>query len=914
MKRNIKIFFASSDEMQNDRNAFGNFIRRLGKIYERRGITLELFLCEDCDAAYKDERKQKEYNEHVKSSDMFVAAFHKKAGPYTQEEFDVAVEELRQKSLPNVYVYCREVQEDEIETDSLKEFKRRLDKMGIYWVNYSNTDTMHLRFLLELQRVENSSKDAIKVEDGVVRFDGMPIARMDRLPFAALNEDFCRKNSRLQELPIKIAKMRSKIEKYPDEEDFRSDLQELFNEYNKLKDEFAEDQKSLLAMAIRVVQMQGCEKTDRMRRALDAFNGGDIRRANTILDEVEKDGERALERFLSCKELTERERKNVFNSIEELLLKASTVMADMSIDIEDRKTKASLLYAQAVDMAQKSEYDKEKYSNLLAEYGEFLYEYAYYDMALDICEMNLSLEKEIYGESHPTVATSYNNIGCIYSDKGNYGKALSYLEKSLAIKLQHYGESHPTVATSYNNLGSIYSDKGNNAQALLYYERSLAIIKEVYGESHPAVALSYNNFGNVYSEQGNNIQALSYYERSLAIWLQHYGESHPAVATSYNNIGSIYSDKGNNAQALSYYERSLVINKQYYGESHPAVALSYNNLGSIYSDKGNNAQALSYYERSLAIRLQHYGESHPAVAASYNGIGLSYLGKEVYGKALSYCEKSLAINKQYYGESHPDVATSYNNIGKVYSVQGNNAQALSYYEKSLAIRKEVYGESHPDVATSYDGIGLSYLGKEDYGKALSYYEKSLAIRKEVYGESHPDVATSYGGIGLSYLGKEDYGKALSYFEKSLEMNLQYIDKDNNNMISVCGIVYCLYHDILKSDNSVLSRYCEFMADKTIVVTIKEGETPAAAQGMSGWYYLLEYADWNIESPTSLYDKIKETKDSSVDIVVLQNGVVSKHHFEDAIGAKFDLRYVEAEEKQQIIDKYKEYKKDSKNGQ
>ena len=51
-----------------------------------------------------------------------------------------------------------------------------------------------------------------------------------------------------------------------------------------------------------------------------------------------------------------------------------------------------------------------------------------------------------------------------------------------------------------------------------------------------------------------------------------------------------------------------------------------------------------------------------------------------------------------------------------------------------------------------------------------------------------------------------------------------------------------------------------------------------------------------------------------DIVVLQNGVVSKHHFEDAIGAEFDLRYVEAEEKQQIIDKYKEYKKDSKNGQ
>ena len=78
--KTIKIFLASSDELQDDRNAFGNLVRRLDHIYEKRGIRIELFEWEDYDAAYNGIRKQDEYNEQIKSSDLFLALFHKKAG------------------------------------------------------------------------------------------------------------------------------------------------------------------------------------------------------------------------------------------------------------------------------------------------------------------------------------------------------------------------------------------------------------------------------------------------------------------------------------------------------------------------------------------------------------------------------------------------------------------------------------------------------------------------------------------------------------------------------------------------------------------------------------------------------------------------------------------------------------------
>ncbi|WP_300699982.1 hypothetical protein [Bacteroides sp.] len=40
--KTIKIFLASSDELEVDRTRFGNLVRRLDNIYEKRDIRIEL--------------------------------------------------------------------------------------------------------------------------------------------------------------------------------------------------------------------------------------------------------------------------------------------------------------------------------------------------------------------------------------------------------------------------------------------------------------------------------------------------------------------------------------------------------------------------------------------------------------------------------------------------------------------------------------------------------------------------------------------------------------------------------------------------------------------------------------------------------------------------------------------------------
>lgn len=693
MKKEIKIFFASSEELEDDRNAFGNFIRRLGKIYDKRGIKLDLFEWEDFDSAYNNVRKQDEYNDNVRASDIFVAAFHKKAGKFTIEEFDVAIDEFKQNQHPKVYVYCRELKDGEIETDELQAFKRRLfDEMGHYWIKYSNRDTMQLQFVLQLQMVEASSEDAIKVENGEVKFEGATIAHMSNLPFAALNEDFQKMNSRIQELPKKIEKARLRLEKYPDEEDFQDDLQKLLNEYNDLKEKFADYQKNLFATAKRVAQLQGRRITDRIHRAIEAFNLGKIREANIILDEAEKDGERALEDFLNSKEITEQKRINVFNSIEELMLKASTIMADESIEIESRIEKTSSLYAQADDMAEKADYDKEKHIDLLTKYIEHLYKYADYKQAQEIATKAISMSETQFGEIHPITACLYICIGEIHRATCEYSKALLFHKKALNIRTQHYGETHSDVATSHNKVGLTYIDLGEYNTALIYFKKAISIRIQIHGVSHSSVATSYNSIGIAYANIGKCDKALFYFEKSLSIELSIFGERHPRLASSYNNIGIAYDMIGEYETALIHYKKSLAICMLFWGEKHPMVGDSYNNIGITYYNLCNYKKALSSYKKSLAITLRIFGETHTNIAESYNNIGKVYDLQCEYHKALEAFEKALEIRYQIFGANHALVNDLANSVYSVY-------QKLLPQDSSILPRYEEFMKNIASIAT-----------------------------------------------------------------------------------------------------------------------------------------------------------------------------------------------------------------------
>ena len=416
------------------------------------------------------------------------------------------------------------------------------------------------------------------------------------------------------------------------------------------------------------------------------------------------------------------------------------------------------------------------YNNL----GNVFWELHQYNQAKEYYEKSLSIRKNIYREQlHSDVAASYNNLGLVYRDLSQYDQAKEYHEKSLDIRKKIHGEHHGDVATSQNNLGTVCSALGEHEEAKKYYEKSLASRKAIYGEHHGDVAASYNNLGVVYRHLGDYDRAKEYHEKSLAIRKEIYGELHGDVAASYNNLGLVYRELGPRDRAEEYYKKSLDIRKKIYGEHHGDVAESYNNLGLLYRDLLEHGEAKKYSKMSLEIREEIYGKNHGHVAVSYNNLGLVYSDLKKYKKAKKFHKKSLTIKRKIFDEHHGDVAASYNNLGTAYSDLGKHNKAKKCYKESLDIRKEIYGEDHGNLEESYSNLGAVCLDLKQYNKAEKYYNKSLAINKKIHGEEHTSVATSYFSLGLTYSSLKQYGPSKDNYEKALNLYKKVYDESHD---------------------------------------------------------------------------------------------------------------------------------------
>lgn len=676
--KEIKVFLASSEELKYDRLAFSDLIRKLDNIYEKRGIRIKLFQWEDFDAAYNDKRKQDEYNEYIKQSDLFLALFRTKAGQFTVEEFELARDEHREKGLPKPHVYCRDLEQGETEDATLTEFKQRLfAEMGHFFARYKNEDGLNLHFVMQLQLFENSRSEQVETDGNLITFCGEPIAKTDNIDFFAKNKDFIRMREDLKDLNADIEDLRLRQASAPEDENLKNRIQEKLNKRNALQEEFEHYRKQILNIERRIIELQGKEINEAVKRAMEAFAEGEVNKADIILSEATQGVAQRREEYIEHKKTGEQMRKNLLSDIDALLLKAETVLSNTEKTIEERKSEALNAYREADKTAQEIDCPAEKYIDLLNNYGIFLDDYAYYEEALEVNLRSIRLSEETNGQNEIT-ARSYNNIGVVYSNLGDYDKALEHHNKALEIEKALLGENNSDTANSYNNIGAIYKDLGKYDKALEYGFKALKIRKTTFGKKHPFTAMSYDNIGCVYQYLGDYDKASDYHFKALKIFKEVFGENNPHTAMSYQNIGNVSRDLGN-------YCKVLVGNHTYFNMVNDIV-------GPIYKDSTH------------------------------------------YNIALEYHFKALEIYKAILGESHPYTAMSYQNIGAVCGDSGNHTKALEYFRKAWEIFKDVLGESHPYTQQILENIAIAKQKSEESQGKTEEPRKKKGFWSKLFGE------------------------------------------------------------------------------------------------------------------------------------------------------------------------------------
>jgi hypothetical protein len=144
IENEIKVFLASSSELELERIHIGDFFNDINSVLANTAVRVRLLKWEVFDPSYKGERKQVEYDQQVKKSDIFIALFRTIAGKYTIEEAEVAIDAYAQNKKPQeLYCFIQDSQEERnFNKDELK------SQLGANYIFDSFTNITNLKHKL----------------------------------------------------------------------------------------------------------------------------------------------------------------------------------------------------------------------------------------------------------------------------------------------------------------------------------------------------------------------------------------------------------------------------------------------------------------------------------------------------------------------------------------------------------------------------------------------------------------------------------------------------------------------------------------------------------------------------------------------------------------------------------------------
>lgn len=693
--KTVKIFLASSVvELENDRNAIGNFVRALRDIYDARGVKMDLYDCTYEDQAMTSGRKQDEHNEHARQSDIFLALFYNKAGKFTVEEFHEAYKQLQNTGAPAILVCFREG-EGYAPRDSLLAFRDELEEeLEQHPITYTDIDSVSLKVLLQMQRMNLDVP--IRVEESMITVGGTPVLTLENIPMWAKNTDFQSLKQQFQACE----------QEYLDAKVNKADVQVLARAKKKrdeIRDALNQLEQDLFSIAIDMDKQENDRNlTMRQRMADKLMAQGDSQRANMALStqDIEKD----IDRTDALAQHTDKQYEQYVQEYLQKIRILKTMVRDPS-----RFDQIEACFEKAVAL--------EKRRNLkkiaMREYVIYLHKQNDYKHAIPLAELYLKYV-ELDGDKRQ-IADAANLLGALHIDTNRMDKAKKELVKAKKIRKQLASENpstyQPDLAETCNNLGVLYEYINHMELAEKEYRQAKKIYAQLAVE-HPLVYQSY-------------------------------------LARVCYDLGMLYYTNNHIKPAEQEYLQAKKIREQlaaeYPSAFQPDLAMSCNNLGILYANTNRIDKAGQEFLRAKEIYEQLTAENssayQPDLAGVCNNLGnLYYLclknnrmdkAEQEYFQAKEICEQLAVENPSVY---QPYLANICNNLGNLYS----DTNRLELAEKEYLRAKKIYerftafapGRYALDLAGVCENLGRLYKNTDRPEQAAAEYARAEELRKQ----------------------------------------------------------------------------------------------------------------------------------------------------------------------------------------
>ncbi len=419
--KTIKIMIAASKEMHEEKLEFTNLIEHLNEVFEPRGFELKrIKWTPETDGSIEV------FKSKLKDCEMCLTLYWQDLAGNSEQELNTAYQELKDGNNPrNLYVFFKEPTEDL--TDALKDFKANfVTNYGHFFCKFENVDTMNMHFILQFETYQNHlrSKDdkLVKVAGGKVTIADKVFVNLDNVPFAALNKEYQRLQKELLELDIQVAEVRKRYKADPDDEDIEDELMAIKSKRKKLADEFEKYQIHLFDIALNFAKTAGKKYSERMRKARELFELGDVIGADQILnlEEVKHDRQRESEQKKAHVD-------NLEILMNEFLDKTKTIMTNTLFSIPERFSIACESYEEALSIARDIHLVVEKLADILFDYAflkaDFNRMHEAVQLYLEALRIYRQLAESNSNKYMPRTADTLNDLSILQDDLGRYDEA-----------------------------------------------------------------------------------------------------------------------------------------------------------------------------------------------------------------------------------------------------------------------------------------------------------------------------------------------------------------------------------------------------------------------------------------------------------------------------------------------------------
>jgi tetratricopeptide (TPR) repeat protein/CHAT domain-containing protein len=399
-----------------------------------------------------------------------------------------------------------------------------------------------------------------------------------------------------------------------------------------------------------------------------------------------------------------------------------------------------------------------------------LYNEAKFGEGSAIAEEALTLAREIWGDKHPNVATSLNNLASLYQSLNRYQEAEPLYQEALEIDRESLPPRHPDLASHLNNLAGLYESLNRYQEAELLYLEALEIDRESLPPRHPSLATHLNNLANLYRTLNRYQEAEPLYLEALEIVRESLPPRHPHLAAALNNLAGLYYTLNRYQEAEPLYQEALEIDRESLPPRHPSLATDLNNLALLYYTLNRYQEAEPLYQEALEIARESLPPLHPDLAAHLNNLAGLYHTLNRYQEAEPLYQEALEIDRESLGPRHPSLATDLNNLGGLYCTLNRYQEAEPLYLEALEIDRESLPPRHPSLATHLNNLAELYRTLNRYQEAEPLYQEALEIDRASLPPRHPSLATDLNNLAELYRTLNRYQEAEPLYLEALEID------------------------------------------------------------------------------------------------------------------------------------------------